>query len=143
MSEPANKLFEMRVRVRPGPICGMPPHLIGADIPCFVGAPDHLSAIRAAVGALRARGFVFEDVVGQSVRQLDPAGWGEYLRQAWGDLPAEFPEQAVAIRAQFPDAAVIGQVVASGGVAFGPFCCWESEAEPGAVPDRRPAGGPG
>lgn len=96
-------------------------------MPCYVGAPDHLSAIRTAVDALRSRGFVFEDVVGQAVRQLDPVAWEEYLRLTWGDLPAEFPEQAAAIRAQFPDEAGIKQIVLSGGVAFGPFCAWETE----------------
>jgi hypothetical protein len=134
MAEAKNALFEMRVRVRPGPNCGMPPHLIGADVLCFVGAADHLSAVRKAVEALRSRGFVFEDVVGQSVRRIDPSGWDDYLQQTWADLPTEFPGQAAAIRAQFPDAAGIGEVVALGAVAFGPFFCWETEAEPRGAP---------
>ena len=133
MAGAENKLFEMRVRVRPGPNCGMPPHLIGADVLCFVGAADHLSAVRKAVEALCSRGFVFEDLVGQSVRQIDPSGWDDYLCRTWGDMPADFPDHAAEIRAQFPDAAGIGQIVASGAVAFGPFFGWETETESGSV----------
>ena len=69
----------------------------------------------------------FEELVNQSVRQLDPSQWDEHLRQTWGDLPSEFPEQAAAIREQFPAAADIRHLVAAGGIAFGPFCCWERE----------------
>lgn len=128
MAEPQTPLFEMLIRVRPGPRCEMPGHLKGADVICFVGAPDHLTAVRMAVQALQSRGYVFEDLVNQKVKQLEQVQWTEYLQAAWGDLSEQFPEQTDAIRQQFPDAASIQQLMSTSGVAFGPFLCWETDS---------------
>jgi hypothetical protein len=81
IAESGNCQFEMRIRVRPGPGCGMPLHLIGGDVPCCVGAREYLTAVRIAVESLPSRGYVFEDLVNQLVRQLDPSEWDEYLQQ--------------------------------------------------------------
>ena len=120
----ANSLFRFSAKVRPGPGCDMPPHLRGAYVDCFVAAPDHLGGLRSAVEKLRGQGYVFEDLMDGKVHQLDPLKWDEYVSASWPELPDYFSPQADMLR-----------FVQAGGVFFGPFCGWESEAEPGAAAD--------
>ena len=122
----ANSLFRFSAKVRPGPDCDMPSNLRGAYVDCFVASSEHLGALRLAVEKLRGQGYEFEDLLDGKVHQLDPFKWDEYVSSAWPELPDYFPPQADMQR-----------FVRAGGVFFGPFCGWESEAEPGAVPDRR------
>jgi hypothetical protein len=111
-----NRLFEMRIRVRPGPGCPMPPHLIGADVYCFVAAPHHLTALEQAVERLRSRHFVFEDLVNSVVKERDPQQWDIYVERVWSDLRDHFPRQED-----------IQRLMERGGVLFGPFLSWEKE----------------
>ena len=113
----ANSLFHFWAKVRPGPGCDMPPHLRGAYVDCFVAAPEHLGALRLAVEKLSGQGYVFEDLCDGKVHQLDPLKWDEYVSASWSELPEYFPSQADMMR-----------FVQAGGVFFGPFCGWESEA---------------
>jgi hypothetical protein len=95
----------------------MPPHLIGALVDCFVAAPDHLTAVKVAVAALRADGHIFEELVDGKVHQLDPVSWPGYLERLWPDLAGQLPAQ--------PD---VADFLKLGGVFFGPFLGWEREA---------------
>ena len=113
----ANCLFRFTAKVRPGPGCDMPPHLRGAYVDCFVAHPEHLGALRLAVDELSSQGYVFEDLIDGKVHQLDPLKWDEYVSASWPELPNYFPPQADMQR-----------FVKAGGVFFGPFCGWESEA---------------
>ncbi len=59
----ANCLFRLTAKVRPGPGCDMPPHLLGAYVYCIVAHPDHLGALRLAVEKLSGLGHIFEDLM--------------------------------------------------------------------------------
>ena len=52
------------------------------------------------------------------VHQLDPLKWDEYVATSWPELPTTFR-----YRPTCSDSSP-----KSGGVFFGPFCGWESEA---------------
>jgi hypothetical protein len=114
-----NSLFRLSAKFRPGSGCEMPPHLRGAFVDCFVAFPEHLGALRLAVEKLRCQGYEFEDLLDGKVHQLDPLKWDEYVSSAWPELPDYFPPQAD-----------IERFVRAGGVFFGPFCGWESDAAP-------------
>jgi hypothetical protein len=111
-----NCLFKFTVKVRPGPGCEMPSHLIGACVDCFVASQEHPGAIRLAVEDLKRQGYVFEDLENGKVHQLDPLKWDEYVKSTWPELPNYFPPQSDVLR-----------FVKAGGVFFGPFCGWETE----------------
>ena len=113
-----NDLFMVPVRVRPGPGCEMPRHLVGALVPCYVGAPDHLAALAAVADRLRGDGYVFEDVVGGRMDQLDPLKWNAYVASTWQEYADHFPSQEDMLR-----------LVDSGGVFLGPFLSWEQEPQ--------------
>ena len=113
---PPNSLFIVPVQVRRGPNCEMPQHLIGACVACFVAASDYISALKLAVERLKERGFIFEDVTGGKVMQLEPEGWDDYVERTWPEFPGYFPPQA--------DMSVF---LSAGGVFFGPFVAFERE----------------
>jgi len=106
----------------------MPSHLLGADVPCFVAAVDHLTAVRLAADTLASQGLVFEDVIGSKVTQLDPSQWDQHASRFWDQLPGDLSEQREAVRKLFPDQRGILELLRVGGVVFGPFCGWEREA---------------
>ena len=89
----------------------------GAYVDCFVAAPEHLGALRLAVEKLKGQGYMFEDLLDGRVHQLDPVKWDEYVASAWPELSNYFPTQVDILR-----------FVQVGGVFFGPFCGWESDA---------------
>jgi hypothetical protein len=113
-----NALFQAHVRVRRGPHCGVPPHLIGAIVGCYISAPDHLSALKLAVTELAARGLIFEDLVDGKVIQLDPLQWDSYVRITWPEFIDHFMTQAE-----------IPRFIRDGGVVFSPFAAWERESD--------------
>jgi len=125
--ELGHQLFELMLRVRPGPGCEMPAHLVGADVPCYVAAPDHLAALRLAVEALKKHRYIFQDLVGEKVRQLDPTKWDDHIVSMWEDLSEKFPDQSEELLMHFPDREGINRLLQTGGVFFGPFCCWEKQ----------------
>jgi hypothetical protein len=120
-----NGLFRCLVKIRPGPGCDLPPHLIGAFVECFAAAPDPMAALRLLVERLSGRGFVFEDLLDGQVHQHDPHKWDEYVSSVWPELVGHFPPQAEVLR-----------LVQTSGVFFGPFRGWESDAAPDVAADR-------
>lgn len=122
MNSLQNALFLVSAKIRRGSSCEMPAHLVGALVDCFVAAPDHLSALRAAVEAIRTEGYVFEELVDGKVIQLDPALWPGLLERQYPDLVERLPAQ--------PDAA---DFLMTGGVFFGPFLGWEREGSADAL----------
>jgi len=117
VAAPTNHLFIAPLRISVGRGSNAPAELVGAYVECFVGAPDYMSALRLAVEAVRSAGHTFEDLVGGQVHQLDPASWPGYLARKWPALADQLPAQ--------PDLAFF---IDRGGVFFGPFLAWESEA---------------
>jgi hypothetical protein len=120
-----NGLFRCPIKVRPGPGCEKPANWVGAYVECFVGAVDHLSALRLAVERLADRGWLYEEVVGGKVDQLNPARWDDYMAIA----PKEWAEHLP------PKALVVG-LVQAGEMFFGPFGGWESGGGLDAAPDQ-------
>ena len=116
MCNTLNSLFLVPVRIRRGLRSRMPSTLLGAIVECFVAAPDHLSAIKAAVSKLQEDGDLFEDLVGGQVHQLDTAHWEGYLARRYPELADQLPDQ--------PDAT---QFLKMGGVFLGPFVAWDRE----------------
>lgn len=129
-SDSGRSLFAMWVRVKPGPRCAMPAHLIGADVPCYVAATNHLEALDLAVQHLRKQGFIFQDLVNSRVNQLDPLNWSEYVDRECISLATEFPLHGHLIRDHYPDVARIAKLMEDGGVVLGPFHSWERTGEP-------------
>jgi hypothetical protein len=111
-----NALFRCSVKVRRGPTCDMPPHLIGAFVDCFFAAHNYEDGLRQVVAKLRERGYIFQDVVDQRVDQLDPLKWNEYVTTTWSEVKEHFLSQSE-----------MEQFVKEGGVFFGPFICWDHE----------------
>jgi tetratricopeptide (TPR) repeat protein len=140
MSQTVNHVYEMHILVRPGPGCGMPDGAAGGDALCFVGAPDHETAIRLAFEELNSRGYLCEDLISRSVGQIVPPKWEERSRDIRRDLASRFGGMEPA---ELPTAADIRRLIRDGGFYLGPFFCWESEPEatgPGLAEDdmRRP-----
>jgi hypothetical protein len=106
-----NRLFLCPVSVRAGLSCENPFNWDNASVFCYVAAPDHLMALRIAVEKLKAKGWLFEDLVGGKVNQLDPQKWDEYVASTWSELPGHFPSQQEVM-----------MLVEGGGAFFGPFC---------------------
>ena len=116
MSNTLNSLYLVPVRIRRGSRSRMPPNLLGAIVECFVAAPDHLSAVKAAMARIQEDGDLFEDLVGGQVHQLDPARCESYLARKYPELADQLPPQ--------PDMTIFME---SGGVFFGPFSGWDRE----------------
>ena len=106
-----NSLFLCPVSVRAGPGCENPGNWDDASVFCYVAAPDHLAALRIAVEKLKGKGWLFEDLLGGTVHQLDANQWAEYVASTWPELPGYFPSQQEVMT-----------LLESGGVFFGPFC---------------------
>ena len=134
MDEPqtdcGRSLFALWIRVKPGPGCAMPAHLIGADVPCYIAATNHLKALELAVQHLRKLGFIFQDLVKTRVDQLDPLKWSEYVDRECTSLSVAFPDLGKSIRDHYPDEARIAKLLENGGVVLGPFHSWERTGEP-------------
>ena len=113
----ANRLYRCPVRVRPGPNCEGPRNWIGACVDCYVGASDHLTAVKLAAKKLAEEGWLFEDLPEGKVHQLDPLKWQESVSSMRPEIYDRYPSQADVLK-----------LVESGGVFFGPFCGWESES---------------
>src|SRR5262249_40935020 len=126
MSQTVNHVYEMHILVRPGPGCGMPDGAVGGDALCFVGAPDHETAIRLAFEELNSRGFVCEDLIGRSVGQIVPPRWEERSRDIRRDLASRFGGVEPT---GLPTAAEIRRLIRDGGFYLRPFFCWETEPE--------------
>ena len=94
----------------------MPEPLIGAYVHCFVAAPDYIAALKLAVEHLKERGYVFEDLPGGKVMQLEPEAWDDYVERTWPEFPSHFPPQED-----------VSRFLSAGGVFFGPFCGFERE----------------
>jgi tetratricopeptide (TPR) repeat protein len=121
-----NNVYEMHILVRPGHGCGMPDRAVGGDALCFVGAPDHETAIRLALEELNSRGFLCEDLIGRSVGQIVPSKWVEHSQDIRRDLASQFcGTEATGL----PTAADIRKLIRDGGFHLGPFFCWETEPE--------------
>jgi hypothetical protein len=105
------------LKIRVGRTADAPTELSGAFVECFVGAPDHMAALRVAVSSVQAAGHTFEGVVGEQVHQLDPAAWPGYLARQYPEFADQLPVQP---NVEF--------FLDRGGVFFGPFIAWESEA---------------
>jgi tetratricopeptide (TPR) repeat protein len=131
MKEPANNVYEMQIRVRPGPGCNMPPDAVGGEALCFVGAADHMTALRLAVEELNSRGFEFEDLVGKTVGQIIPEKWDENAQDLCRSLASRFCGSEESVLASLPDAAGIRQLIENGGFRLGSFFCWDTEPPPG------------
>jgi len=116
MVAPRNSLFTFAAKVRRGERCPMPANLAGAIVPCFAAAPDHLAAVRLAVGKLQSEGYIFEDLEGGEVHQLDPAGWTRYVQSTWPEAQDRLPSHAQ-----------VATLLTSGGAFFGPFLGWETD----------------
>jgi tetratricopeptide (TPR) repeat protein len=138
MSEPNNNVYEMRILVRPGPGCNMPPHAVGGEALCFAGAPDPVEAFRLAVEELNARGFVVEELLGQSVGQIVPAKWPERAEDLCRHLASRFCGSEGSVKASLPKGADIRKLLRTGGFHLGPFYCWDTEppAEPAQAEDE-------
>jgi tetratricopeptide (TPR) repeat protein len=131
MGKPVNNVYEMRILVRPGPGCGMPPDAVGGEALCFVGAPDPESAVRLAFGELSRRGFVCEDLIGRSVGQIVPERWEEHAQDVRRDLGSRFCSPEAAAGVSLPDPAEIRKLIRQGGFHLGPFFCWDTEPPAG------------
>lgn len=116
MKTPLNHLFEIPVRVRRGPSCSMPKNLVGAYVSCYASARNHLEATRKAVLQLARDGYIFEEIMGGKVHELDPVKWNTYIENTWSECKDNFPK---------PEE--IPQIIATGAVFFGPFVGYERE----------------
>jgi tetratricopeptide (TPR) repeat protein len=119
----------MQIRVRPGPGCGMPPHAIGGEALCFVGAPDHTTAFRVAVEELNSRGFVVEELLGGSVGQIIPAEWEARAKHLCRQVASRFGGAEDSVKTSLPSMADIRKLMNEGGFHLGPFYCWDTEPE--------------
>ncbi len=81
---------------------------------CYVAAPNYEAALRLAVEKLAAQGYVFDDVLGGQVHQLDPSKWDEFILHRWQEFSDHFPPQSE-----------MEKFMAENAVIFGPFCGWE------------------
>jgi hypothetical protein len=86
----------------------------GAVVNCYVAASDHTDALRLAIKKLAEQGYIFDDVLGGQVHQLNSSEWDEHITSTFPELSGHFPAQSD-----------MDGVLNSGGVIFGPFCGWE------------------
>jgi tetratricopeptide (TPR) repeat protein len=126
MRRTLNNVYEMHILVRPGPGSGMPDSAVGGDALCFVGAPDHETALRLAFEELNSRGFLCEDLIGRSVGQIVPQKWHERSQDIRRELESRFCDMGAT---GLPTATDIRKLIRDGGFYLGPFFCWESDPE--------------
>src|SRR5437879_4775992 len=115
MGETLNKLYEMRILVRPGPACGMPASAVGGEALCFVGAADRDTAIRTAFVELQGRGYHCERLLGRAALLVGPAGWEAHARELRRDLAARYHGKGAGL----PAVSEIRQLSREGGFHLG------------------------
>ena len=127
MVKKANKVYALRILVRPGPGCGMPPCAVGGEALCFVGAADRDTAVRVAFTELTGRKYVCEELIGRKALPIDPARWEEHAQDIRCDLAARFHGAGAAL----PEAAEIDKLIRDGGFRLGACFSWETEPQVG------------
>jgi tetratricopeptide (TPR) repeat protein len=120
----------MQILVRPGSGAWLPPHAIGGEALCYVGAQDHLEAFSLAVEELNSRGVVVESLVGNSVGLLDLSKWNQHAEDVSSKASARFGDSAQSARERLPDEMALRQLARNGGFLLGLFYCWDSEPHP-------------
>lgn len=90
---PAKKLFRITVHVGRGTNTDMPPSMVGAFVPVFVGAADPEEAAQLIVGELRSRGFEFIDIADRKIHEMDATKWDSFVAEAWSEFSSHFPTQ--------------------------------------------------
>lgn len=102
--------FECPLLVQKGTNAEMPAEWPRAVSFWYVAAADYKEALVMAVRAARADGYVFDDVYGGKVAQLDPGEWWEkHVMTRWTEHADFFPSQER-----------VEAVVATGGLFRGP-----------------------
>jgi hypothetical protein len=122
----AKKLFRITVHVGRGTNTDMPPSMVGAFVPVFVGAVDHEKAAHLVVGELRSRGFEFIDIADQKIHEMDATKWDNFVAEAWPEFSSHFPTQREVLSKLPLDL-----------LFTGPFAGYneQSDAQPGAAAD--------
>ena len=110
-----NQFFEIPVKISRGSNEAMPEHLVGAFVSCYAAAPDHETALRRTLLKLKEEGFVFEELVGGNVRQLDPKKWRQHVDASWKEWSHHMPTEEEVLAG-----------VNAGRIFYGPFCSYES-----------------
>jgi hypothetical protein len=110
-----NHFFEIPVKIGRGSSRTMPEHLIGAFVSCYAAAPDHETALRRTVAKLKDDGFIFEDLVGGKIHQLDPKNWRQHVEASWKEFSHHMPSQEEVLAG-----------ITEGRIFYGPFCSYES-----------------
>jgi hypothetical protein len=110
-----NHFFEIPVKIGRGSSRAMPDHLVGAVVCCYAAAPDYETALRRTVLKLKEEGFVFEDLVGGKVHQLDPKKWRQHVEASWKEWSHHMPTEEEVLAG-----------VQAGRIFYGPFCSYES-----------------
>lgn len=105
----ANALYEFTLKVSRGSGCDLADGLAGALVPSYVGAPDHETAMRAAVATITALHYTFEDIEGVA-REIPIDAWDRYVAAVWPDFAG-----------QLPSGEELPALVEAGAVFFGPF----------------------
>jgi hypothetical protein len=114
-SVPKNQLFEIPVKVARGSNRAMPEHLKGAVVCCYAASTDHETALIRTVTKLKEEGFVFEDVVGGKISQLDPRKWSQHVEAKWKEWAHYMPSEKEVLAG-----------VNAGRIFYGPFLSYES-----------------
>lgn len=112
---PKNQLFEIPVKVARGSNRAMPEHLKGAVVCCYAASTDHETALRKTVAKLKEEGFIFEDLVGGKINQLDPKKWRQHVEANWKEWSQHMPTEEEVLAS-----------VDAGRIFYGPFCSYES-----------------
>jgi hypothetical protein len=107
-----DSLFRCPVKVRPTSAADFPPHLKVALVDCFVVAPDPIAALRMAIDDLRAKHFIFEEVVDTGVHEIDALEWDEYVSLNRSTFKSLLPTQDEVLRF----------VEREDPIFYGPFC---------------------
>ena len=112
-----NQLWEMPLRISGG-TGQLPDGMNGAIAIVYAGAPDHEDALAKAVGAIRAMGYVFDDLEGGSVFNIPIDQWNEAVLQKYDFFSENLPSDD-----ELP------ALIASGQVFLGPFMCYSKETK--------------
>lgn len=114
-----NLLWECPLQIERGSSTDMPEDWLGAFVSYFVAAPTYEVALRAAVAAASERGYVFKDVPGGQVFQIElHSGWKQYVAQRYKGYEAHFPS-----------AAEFERIMEAGGLFHSPFAGWSGHGD--------------
>ena len=116
---PSNNLYYCRIKVSRRPDSEIPEAYAGAYVPAFATAPDHQRALGLIIPGLLAMGWQFEELMQNRIDEMEPEHWEGFIEATWPEL-----------KAQLPDQAAIVELLANGGVFYGPFSVWSNEGEP-------------